>query len=71
LACAAIAIVAFSHVIWWVPINHPAHSELHLDPLQLIGADAYVLIGLIALAALALAGRQGVRRGARGVRTVA
>jgi len=36
-------------MIWWVPVNHPPHSELHLNPLQLAYADAYVLIGLGAL----------------------
>jgi len=48
-AAGAIAIVAASHMIWWVPINHPAHSELHLDALQLVYASAYVLIGLAVL----------------------
>jgi alpha-1,2-mannosyltransferase len=49
-ACATIAIVAASHMIWWVPINRPPHSELHLDAPQLVFADAYVLIALTALA---------------------
>ncbi len=53
--------VAYSHMIWWVPIDHPEHSELHLDPLQLLYADAYVLLGLAVLAAagsrLAIAAR--------------
>jgi hypothetical protein len=40
-------------MIWWVPVNHPPHSELHLDPLQLVYADGYVLLGLAALAAVA------------------
>jgi len=52
-AAGAIAIVAASHMIWWVPIDRPPHSELHLDPLQLVYADAYVLIGLAALAVAA------------------
>ena len=53
IACGAVALVAGSHMIWWVPVNHPPHSELHLDALQLIFADAYVLVGV---GALALAG---------------
>ncbi len=58
-ACALVAAVAYAHVIWWVPINHPLHSELHLDPLQLVLADAYVLVGLGALATAALSARGG------------
>jgi alpha-1,2-mannosyltransferase len=55
LAAAAIAVaVGCSHMIWWVPVNHPPHSELHLDAAQLIFADAYVLLGLAALALTAL-----------------
>jgi alpha-1,2-mannosyltransferase len=51
LAGAALAAgIGYSHMIWWVPVNHPAHSELHLDPLQLVYADGYVLLGLAALA---------------------
>ena len=46
-------LVGYSHVIWWVPVNHPRHSELHLDPVQLLFADAYVLLGLAALVAVA------------------
>jgi hypothetical protein len=57
-AAAAIAIIAFSHMIWWVPVNRPLHSELHLDPLQLVYADAYVLAGL---GALAIAGCRSLR----------
>jgi alpha-1,2-mannosyltransferase len=49
----AVALVAWAHVIWWVPVNRPLHSELRLDPVQLVYADAYVLA---AVAALALAG---------------
>jgi alpha-1,2-mannosyltransferase len=49
-ASVAAAALAFAHVIWWVPVNHPRHSELHLNPLQLGYADAYVLAGLGALA---------------------
>ena len=53
VAAGAIAAVALSHMIWWVPINHPEHAELHLDALQLVWADAYVLVALLALAAAA------------------
>jgi alpha-1,2-mannosyltransferase len=53
-ACALAALVAYAHVIWWVPVNHPPHSELHLDALQLLYADAYVLAALGALAAFAV-----------------
>jgi hypothetical protein len=53
-ACAFAALLAYAHVIWWVPINHPPHSELHLDAPQLVLADAYVLAGLAALAVAAL-----------------
>jgi alpha-1,2-mannosyltransferase len=49
-AAALAAVVGYSHVIWWVPVNHPRHSELHLDLPQLFYADAYVLLGLAALA---------------------
>jgi len=34
-------------------VNHPPHSELHLDPLQLVYANAYVLLGLGAPAVVA------------------
>lgn len=61
-AAAAIAATGFAHVTWWVPINHPLHSELHLDGLQLLCADAYVFVGLMALA---LAARSALRRRAR------
>jgi alpha-1,2-mannosyltransferase len=55
LAAAAIAVaVGCSHMICWVPVNHPPHSELHLDAAQLIFADAYVLLGLAALAVTTL-----------------
>jgi alpha-1,2-mannosyltransferase len=54
LACAALAAaIGYSHMIWWVPVNHPLHSELHLDPLQLVYADGYVLLALAALATVA------------------
>jgi alpha-1,2-mannosyltransferase len=66
LACAAVAAaIGYSHMIWWVPVNHPAHSELHLDPLQLVYADGYVLLGLAALAAVAWRAASPVRRLAR------
>jgi len=48
VTCALVALVAYAHTIWWVPINHPPHSELHLDTLQLVFANAYVL-GALAL----------------------
>jgi alpha-1,2-mannosyltransferase len=50
-AAAAVAIVAFLHIIWWVPVNRPRHSELHLNGLQLVYSDAYVLVAMLALAA--------------------
>jgi alpha-1,2-mannosyltransferase len=54
LACAGLAAaIGYSHMIWWVPVNHPPHSELHLDPLQLVYADGYVLLALAALATVA------------------
>jgi alpha-1,2-mannosyltransferase len=52
-AVVAAGAVAVSHMIWWVPVNHPRHSELHLGSLQLLYADAYVLLALIALAGAA------------------
>jgi len=54
------AVIGYSHMIWWVPVNHPAHSELHLNLLQLVYADGYVLLGLAALAVVAW--RSSVRR---------
>jgi hypothetical protein len=60
LACAGASAIGISHVIWWVPVNHPEHSELHLDTLQLLCADAYVLIAALALAT---AGWKGARGG--------
>jgi len=53
VGAALAAAVGYSHMIWWVPVNRPRHSELHLDPLQLVYADAYVFLGLSALAAAA------------------
>jgi alpha-1,2-mannosyltransferase len=47
------ALIGYAHLIWWVPVNHPAHSELHLGPQQLVYADGYVLLGLGALASVA------------------
>jgi alpha-1,2-mannosyltransferase len=55
VACAVLGAIGFSHLIWWVPINHPRHSELHLDWLQLLSADAYVLTGLLLLIAAVFA----------------
>jgi alpha-1,2-mannosyltransferase len=51
---------AIGHVIWWVPVNHPRHSELHLDALQLVYSNAYVAIALTGLAA---AGAGALRAG--------
>jgi alpha-1,2-mannosyltransferase len=65
-AAAAVAIIACSHMIWWVPVNRPRHSELELDPLQLVYADAYVLVGVGALAIAGwrlLRARRADRRG--------
>jgi alpha-1,2-mannosyltransferase len=53
VGAALAAAAGYSHMIWWVPVNHPRHSELHLDPMQLVYADAYVLLGLSAIAAAA------------------
>jgi hypothetical protein len=50
-AAGAVAILALTHVIWWVPVNRPRHSELRLDALQLLYSDAYVLMAILALAA--------------------
>jgi alpha-1,2-mannosyltransferase len=51
LAAAGVgALVALVHMIWWVPVNRPRHSELHLDAVQLLYADAYVLLAVLALA---------------------
>jgi alpha-1,2-mannosyltransferase len=58
LAFGAAAAVAASHVIWWVPVNHPRHSELHLGALQLLWANAYVLVALFALAIAAWPARR-------------
>ena len=49
-----VAAIGCSHMIWWVPVNHPRHSELHLGALQLGYADSYVLVGLAALLAAAI-----------------
>jgi hypothetical protein len=68
LACVAVAAVGLSHVIWWVPVNQPPHSELHLDALQLIYADAYVLIAALVLA---LAVSSAARRAWERVRLLA
>jgi alpha-1,2-mannosyltransferase len=50
-AAGAVAIVALLHIIWWVPVNRPRHSELHLDALHLVYSNAYVLIAVASLAA--------------------
>jgi alpha-1,2-mannosyltransferase len=51
LAAAGVAAtVALVHMIWWVPVNRPRHAELHLGGVQLLYADAYVLIAILALA---------------------
>jgi alpha-1,2-mannosyltransferase len=51
LASLLVAIVGYSQMIWWVPVNRPRHSELHLGSGGLLLADSYVLGGLVALAA--------------------
>jgi alpha-1,2-mannosyltransferase len=53
-AAVAVLAVGCSHMIWWVPVNHPPHSELRLDALQLVFADAYTLLGVGALALAAM-----------------
>jgi alpha-1,2-mannosyltransferase len=55
-AAVAVAVVALVHMIWWVPVNRPRHSELHLDLIQLLYADAYVAIAILALAAAGVSG---------------
>jgi alpha-1,2-mannosyltransferase len=59
LACAAVTAIGLSHMIWWVPVNHPEHSELHLDVPQLLYADAYVLVAIVLLG---VATASGARR---------
>jgi alpha-1,2-mannosyltransferase len=61
VAAGGVALVALVHVIWWVPVNRPRHSELHLGVLQLVYADAYVLIALVALAAACVSALRGSR----------
>jgi alpha-1,2-mannosyltransferase len=63
IAAGAVAIVGYSHVIWWVPIDHPRHSELHLGALGLVYADTYVLLGLLALVLVGLAPLLAADRG--------
>jgi alpha-1,2-mannosyltransferase len=65
-AAAAVAIVALLHMIWWVPVNRPRHSELHLSLIQLLYANAYVAIGVLALAAAGVSALRG--RGVSSVR---
>jgi alpha-1,2-mannosyltransferase len=68
LAAASVAaLAALVHVIWWVPVNHPRHSELHLGALQLLYADAYVVVAILALV---IAGRSELRAAGRGARMV-
>lgn len=55
IVCALAALAAYAHVTWWVPIDHPPHSELHLGALQLVFADGYVIVGLVVLAVAARA----------------
>jgi alpha-1,2-mannosyltransferase len=63
LAATALATaLAASQIIWRVPVNHPRHSELHLDPVQLLFADAYVLLGIATLGIAALATLISLRR---------
>jgi alpha-1,2-mannosyltransferase len=57
----AVAILALAHVIWWVPVNRPRHSELRLDALQLLYSDAYVLIAILALVAAGVSMLRGRR----------
>jgi alpha-1,2-mannosyltransferase len=61
LAAAAVAVLALIHVTWWVPVNRPRHSELHLGALQLIYSNAYVAIALIALAAASVSALRSKR----------
>ncbi len=50
---AVLAAIGWSRIIWQVPIGQGRHAELHLNPVQLIYADAYVLAGLAVLAVAA------------------
>lgn len=43
--------IGYGQMIRWVPINDHGHAELHLDFIQQLLADAYVLIGLGVVAA--------------------
>src|SRR5207302_1726265 len=68
--CALTALLV-SPVSWshhWVLANHPPHSELHLDALHLIYADAYVLVAALVLA---LAASSAARRALAQLRLVA
>ena len=63
---AVLAAIGWSRIIWQVPIGQGRHAELHLDPVQLSYADAYVLAGLAVLAVAAVGcGRGGAIRPAR------
>lgn len=48
-AVALLAAIGWSRIIWQVPIGRGDHAELHLNPLQLGYADAYVAAGLAVL----------------------
>ena len=45
-AVAVIAVAGWAAVIWRVPLGGGHYAELNLTPVQLIAADAYVLVGL-------------------------
>ncbi len=64
-AAGAVAVIGYSQLIHWVPHPHPGplHAELHLDAAQLLAADAYVLLALLAVA---LAGAGALRLTRRG-----
>ena len=49
VAASAGVLVALVRMIWWVPVNRPRHSELHLAGAQLLYGDAYVLLAVVAL----------------------
>jgi alpha-1,2-mannosyltransferase len=68
-AAAAVAVVVASQMIWWVPVNQPRHSELHLELAQLFYADAYVLVAICAIAAMAWSAARA--RGGRSRRPLA
>jgi alpha-1,2-mannosyltransferase len=57
------AAVGYSQLVRSLPAH--GHAELHLDPAQLVAGDAYVLLALLALAAVAAAGLIDRRTGSR------